>query len=174
MGTREAQTGEELGYDFVLRVAQDRDVELPEEEREAALDQKHLKTLARALAAVDGHVVSIAAQPQQPKRATLSQMSFQEVLIQPPLHGACLRNTAITAWVVRVWEPQPPEGQEAIRMDCADHAADHVRKRCLGGAAMVWLALASAKISTRRSKRAAGWHGTTCRAWRPCGDCLPS
>jgi hypothetical protein len=108
------QTCEELGYDFVLRVAQDRDVELPEKDGEATLDQKHLKTLARALPAMDAHVVSIPAQHHQPRREALLQMSFQQVQIQPPLHGAYLRKTALTAWVVRVWEPSPPEGQEPL------------------------------------------------------------
>ena len=106
------QTCEELGYDFVLRVAQDRDVELPEEDAEVALDQKHLNTLARALPAVDAHVVSIAAQHHQPKREAMLQMNFQQVRVQPPLHGASLWKTEITAWVVRVWETQPPVGQE--------------------------------------------------------------
>lgn len=108
------QTCEELGYDFVLRVAQDRDVEQAWEGEKATEDQKHLKTLARTLAAVDAHVVTIPAQHQQPKRNTLLQISFQQVLIQPPLHGACLHKTAMTAWVVRVWEPQPPDGQEPL------------------------------------------------------------
>lgn len=108
------QTCEDLGYDFVLRVAQDRDVEISEEDRDATLDQRHLKTLARSLPAVDAHVVTLAAQHQQPKRDALLQMSFQKVQIQPPLHGVCLRKTAIMAWVVRVWEPSPPEGQEPL------------------------------------------------------------
>lgn len=47
------QTCEQLGYDFVLRVAQDRDVDMPETEAEAALSHKHLKTLARSLPARD-------------------------------------------------------------------------------------------------------------------------
>jgi hypothetical protein len=108
------QTCEELGYDFVLRVAQDRDVKLPEEDGEATLDQKHLKTLARALPAMDAHVVSIPAQHHQPKRDALLQMSFREVRVQPPVHGASVRKTELTAWVVRVWEPCPPEGQEPL------------------------------------------------------------
>jgi hypothetical protein len=108
------QTCEDLGYDFVLRVAQDRDVELPEEDAAAALDEKHLKTLARALPAVDAHVLSIASQHHQPKREAQLQMNFQQVRVQPPLHGACLWKTEITAWVVRVWETHPPEGQEPL------------------------------------------------------------
>lgn len=89
-------------------------METPAEDAEAALDQKHLKTLARSLSAKDAHVVSIPAQHHQPKREALLHMSFQEVRVQPPLHGACLRQTEITAWVVRVWETKPPEGQEPL------------------------------------------------------------
>ena len=74
----------------------------------------HLKTLARALPRVDAHVVTIPAQRAQPKREALLQMSFREVHVQPPRNGACLRQTEICAWIVRVWEPQPPEGQEPL------------------------------------------------------------
>jgi Transposase DDE domain len=108
------QTCEELGYDFVLRVAQDRDVQGVQEDEQVELDQEHLKTLARCQPARDAHVVSIPAQRHLPKRDALLQMSFQNVQVQPPLHGACLHKTAITAWVVRVWEAQPPEGQEPL------------------------------------------------------------
>lgn len=102
------QTCEELGYDFVLRVAQDRDVEVPQQEDAERLDEAHLKTLARALAPADAHVVSIPAQHHQPKREALLQINSQPVRVQPPLHGARLRETEITAWVVRVWETSPP------------------------------------------------------------------
>jgi hypothetical protein len=167
-------TCEELGYDFVLRVAQDRDVKLPEEDGEATLDQKHLKTLARALPAMDAHMVSIAAQHHQPKRDALLQMSFREVRVQPPVHGASVRKTALTAWVVRVWEPWPPEGQEPLEWILLSTLPIRDAQLRLGDGAMVWLALASAKISRRRSKPVAGWNGTMCRAWTPCGDCLRS
>lgn len=59
-------------------------------------------------------MVSIPAQHHQPKRDALLQVNVQKVHVQPPLHGACLQHTAITAWVVRVWEAQPPEGQESL------------------------------------------------------------
>ena len=108
------QTCGDLGYDFVLRVAQDRDVEKPQGEAEAVLDPAHLKTLARQLPAVDAHAVCIPARHQQPKREALLQITFQHVRVQPPLHGAHVRKTEICAWVVRVWEPQPPEGQEPL------------------------------------------------------------
>jgi hypothetical protein len=108
------QTCEDLGYDFVLRVAQDRNVEISQEDVQAELDEGHLKTLARALPDVDAHLVSIPAQHSRPKREALVEMNFQKVRIQPPLHGVCLRKTEIVAWVVRVWEPYPPQGQEPL------------------------------------------------------------
>jgi hypothetical protein len=108
------QTCEDLGYDFVLRVAQDRDVEIPEEDGRETLDEKHLKTLVRSLPAMDAHILSIPAQHHQPKREAMLQMTFQKVQIQPPVHGAFLHKTEISAWVVRVWETQPPEGQEPL------------------------------------------------------------
>ncbi|HEY3993267.1 MAG TPA: hypothetical protein VGM01_10350 [Ktedonobacteraceae bacterium] len=70
------QTCEELGYDFVLRVAQDRNVEIPEEQGHTTLTEAHLKTLARALAPRDAHVVPIPAQHQQPKREALVADAF--------------------------------------------------------------------------------------------------
>ncbi|HEX4713925.1 MAG TPA: transposase DNA-binding-containing protein [Ktedonobacteraceae bacterium] len=135
------QTCEELGYDFVLRVAQDRDVEVPQQEDAERLDEAHLKTLARALAPADAHVVSIPAQHHQPKREALLQINSQPVRVQPPLHGARLRETEITAWVVRVWETSPPEGQEPLEWIELNHTADLLRRRRLGSGAMVWLAL---------------------------------
>lgn len=39
-------------------------------------------------------------------------MTFQKGQIQPPVNGAFLAKTEITAWVVRVWETNPPDGQE--------------------------------------------------------------
>jgi hypothetical protein len=57
---------------------------------------------------------SIPAHHHHPKRDVFLQMNFQQVRVQPPVHGACLRKTQITAWVVRVWETHPPEGQEPL------------------------------------------------------------
>lgn len=97
-----------------LRVAQDRNVESTQEDGQTGLGEGHLKTLARALPGVDTHLVSISAQQSRPKREALVEMNFQKVRIQPPLHGVCLRKTEIAAWVVRVWEPYPPQGQEPL------------------------------------------------------------
>jgi len=108
------QTCEQLGYDFVVRVAQDRRVlidEIPEAEDPEVL---RLKTLARSLPAQGGRVLHVPAQRQRPARDALVQISWQEVRIQPPVHGAVLRSTEVKAWIVHVWEPEPPQGVEAL------------------------------------------------------------
>jgi hypothetical protein len=97
----------------VLRVAQDRVVEISEEDAPEDLKENHLKTLARALPAVAAHFLSIPAHHHHPKREAFLQMSFQKVHIQPPTQGACLRQTALVPRV-RVWETHAPEGQEPL------------------------------------------------------------
>src|SRR5450631_519058 len=57
--------------------------------------------------------------PFQPIIITRSERRFcrcdpQKVQVQPPTDGVCLRKTALTAWVIRVWETHPPQGQEAL------------------------------------------------------------
>jgi hypothetical protein len=94
------QTCEQLGYDFVVRVAQDRRVlldEIPEAEDPEVL---RLKTLARALPAQGGRVLHVPAQRQRPSRDAFVQISWQEVRIQPPTNGAVLSKTEVKAWVV--------------------------------------------------------------------------
>lgn len=108
------QTCEDLGYDFAVRVAQDRVIEIAPEDAPEDGDEKYLKTLARALPATAAHFLSIPAHEHQPKREVFLQMSFQKIRVQPPLHGDCLRKTELTAWVVRVWETHPPQGQEPL------------------------------------------------------------
>jgi Transposase DNA-binding/Transposase Tn5 dimerisation domain len=108
------QTCEQLGYDFVVRVAQDRRVlldEIPEAEDAEVL---RLKTLARALPAQGGRVLHVPAQRQRPARDAFVQISWQEVRIQPPANGAVLSKTEVKAWVVHVWEPEPPQGVEPL------------------------------------------------------------
>jgi len=108
------QTCEDLGYDFAVRVAQDCVIEISPDDAPEDGDENYLKTLARALPATAAHFLSIPAHEHQPKRDVFLQMSFQKVRVQPPLHGDYLRKTELTAWVVRVWETHPPEGQEPL------------------------------------------------------------
>jgi hypothetical protein len=108
------QTCEDLGYDFAIRVAQDRVIEISPEDAPQDGDGKYLKTLARALPATAARFLSVPAHEHQPKREVFLLMSFQKVRVQPPLHGDCLRKTDLTAWVIRVWETHPPQGQEPL------------------------------------------------------------
>lgn len=108
------QTCEDLGYDFALRVAQDRVIEIAPEDIPEDGGEKYLKTLARSLPATSAHFLSVPAHEHQPKREVFLQISFQKVWVQPPLHGDCLRKTELTAWVVRAWEMHPPKGQEPL------------------------------------------------------------
>ena len=42
------------------------------------------------------------------------QISWREVRIQPPVNGAVLSKTEVKAWIVHVWEPEPPQGVKAL------------------------------------------------------------
>jgi hypothetical protein len=97
-----------LGCDFVIRVCQDRLVALPPEQQEAGRILHHLRTLAASQPAQDAQVLHLRAEHQRPARDALLQMSFQQVLIQPPQNGASWEKQEIPVWVVRVWEPEPP------------------------------------------------------------------
>jgi hypothetical protein len=108
------QTCEQLGYDFVVRVAQDRRVLLDEEPEAEDPEVQRLKTLARSLPPQGSQILHVPAQRQRPARDTLVQISWQEVRIQPPINGAALSKTEISAWIVRIWEPEPPQGVEAL------------------------------------------------------------
>jgi hypothetical protein len=107
------QTCEQLGYDFLIRVAQDRRVLIEQEPEAEDAEVQRLKTLARSLPPESVRIVPVAAQRQHPARDAFVQMSWQEVRIQPPMNGAVLSKTEIKAWVLHVWEPEPPKGVEA-------------------------------------------------------------
>jgi hypothetical protein len=103
-----------LRCDFVIRVCQDRLVALPPEEQEARRILSHLRKLAESKPAQDAQVLHLRAEHERPARDALLQMSFQQVLIQPPQNGASWDKQEIPVWVVRVWEPAPPAGTEPL------------------------------------------------------------
>lgn len=108
------QACEQWGYDFVIRLAQDRRVLLEEEAEDDDPTSYHLKTLARSLPAQDGRVLQVPAQHQRPARQAFVQIGWQQVRLQPPTHASKKDQTAITAWVLHVWEPQPPTETEPL------------------------------------------------------------
>lgn len=108
------QRCQELGYDFVIRVAQNRNVQIEEKDEQEDPTAEHLKTLARSLPAQGAQVLVIPAQHGHPEREALVKIAWSSVTIQPPSNGTALHEASISVWVVRVWEPEPPEGVEAL------------------------------------------------------------
>lgn len=108
------QACQKLGYDFTIRVAQNRGVRGKEGEITDDPELLHLKSRARQLPAQDIRLLSLPATPGHPARDAVVEVSFEEVRIQPPVHNATLEKTELTLWVVRVWEPLPPPDTEPL------------------------------------------------------------
>src|SRR5260370_36654720 len=108
------QRCQELGYDYVTRVAQDRNVDVSAEDECEDQTAKHLKTLARSLPAQGAMVMTIPAQHGHPERDALVNISWSQVAIQPPVDGTALHMTEVEDSPSRVWEPERPEGVEAL------------------------------------------------------------
>jgi hypothetical protein len=104
----------ELGYDFVIRVAQNRRVEAVEQDEQEDPEAECLKTLARSLPAQGAQVLTIPAQHGHSEREALVKIAWSSVTIQPPTNGTALHNASISVSCVRVWEPEPPDGAEAL------------------------------------------------------------
>lgn len=108
------QACQQLGYDSVIRVAQDRGVLAEETETTDDPDLLHLKSRARQLPLQDLRLLSLPATPTHPARDAVVAVSFEAVRIQLPVHNATLHKTELALWVVRVWEPLPPPGVEPL------------------------------------------------------------
>jgi hypothetical protein len=108
------QRCQQLGYDFVTRVAQNRNVVVEEEEEQEDPTAEHVKTLARSLPSQGVRVLIVPAEHGRPEREALVTISWSQVTIQPPLGATALHQTGMKVSLVRVWEPEPPEGVEAL------------------------------------------------------------
>jgi hypothetical protein len=124
----------QLGYDFVVRVAQDRRVLVDGEPEAEDLEVQRLKTLVCSLPAQGARVLHVPAQRQRPARDALVQICWQEVRIQPPINGAALTKTEVQAWIVRVWEPEPPNTEAlewllvtTVPVECEEDAWERVQ-----------------------------------------------
>ena len=86
------QACEQLGYDFVVRVAQDRRVLLDEEPESEDPEVQRLKTLARSLPSQGGRVLLVPAQRQRPGRSAFVQISRAgKCVSNRPFTGRCSR-----------------------------------------------------------------------------------
>lgn len=108
------QACQQLGYDFVIRVAQDRGIVGEEAEPTADPTLLHLKSRTRQLKAQDIRLLPLPATPGHAARRAVVEVSFEPVRIQPPVHNATLDKTGLDLRVVRVWEPLPPAGIEPL------------------------------------------------------------
>jgi hypothetical protein len=108
------QACQQLGYDFTIRVAQDRGVVGGGAETTDDPELLHLKSRARQLSAQDVRLLALPATNGSPARDAVVEVSFEAVRIQPPIHNATLHKTPLDLWVVRVWEPLPPAGIEPL------------------------------------------------------------
>jgi len=70
----------------------------------------HVLRAARALPAADRRPLALPARRRDPARTATLRLGWTALTVQPP---ADVRGeTAVQAWVVRVWEPDPPPGVE--------------------------------------------------------------
>src|SRR5713226_1350741 len=116
--------------DFVVRAAQDRCVDLLVEQADtplpprshhrrragqpAAAKPQHLFEVVRGWAAVGEQDVPLEASKQTKARVAHVVISFGCLRLLPPEHQQASQVRPLVVWVVRVWEPSPPEGVEAL------------------------------------------------------------
>lgn len=79
---------------------------------------QHLLEYARSLPAAPegGYAVPMRATPDHPARTAQVEVAWAAVTLPAPLHspGGLADHAPLALWVVRVWEPMPPAGVEAL------------------------------------------------------------
>jgi Transposase Tn5 dimerisation domain len=104
-----------LGHHFLIRLCQDRRVRLPAAGGTAVGAPTHLLRAARALAPVVTDTVVVASKGGRPARQARVPLAGTRLRVEPPLRDPKWRGHApLAVTVVRVWEPEPPPGQEAL------------------------------------------------------------
>jgi Transposase DNA-binding/Transposase Tn5 dimerisation domain len=100
-----------VGHDFVFRLTQNRDVWLTPERGEFV----KVKTFARALASQGRDIVDIPGRGGRQARQAEVEMAATRVWIPAP-SGTRQRfaQPVVAAWVVRIWEANPPPGVEPL------------------------------------------------------------
>ena len=104
------ETCRDTGVDFVIRVAQDRRSAIGQE---ALAPSGRLLPLARSLPAAGGKTMWLRHRPTRQARWAKLLVAFAPVRVFPPRLGN-RKAEPLACWVVRVWEVDPPEGQEPI------------------------------------------------------------
>lgn len=116
--------------DFVVRAAQDRCVDLLVEqadapvaprshhqrraEPQAAPQPQHLFALVRSWSAVGEQELHLDATKQAKARVARVVLSFGCLRLLPPQNQPRKEWRPLVVWVIRVWEPEPPQGIEGL------------------------------------------------------------
>ena len=116
--------------DFVVRAAQDRCVDLLVEQADAPVPPRshhrrragqpaapkpqHLFEVMRGWSAVGEQEVHLKATKQTKARVAHVVISFGCLRLLPPEHQQASQGCPLVVWVIRVWEPCPAEGVEAL------------------------------------------------------------
>jgi len=96
------------GADWLVRAAANRNVQTP-------AGQARLFEYARQLPAQADKRLTVAGHGKRPPRAAQLQVAAARLRILPPKSEAVYRQHGpIDAWVVRVWEPDPPARTKAL------------------------------------------------------------
>jgi hypothetical protein len=109
------------GYHYVARSKSNRSCRIGHGEggREVLLHD-HLRTLAAAGGARElqvGQRQASHGRPHRPARTAEVALAFCAVTLIPPPPGQARgehRQEPLRVWALRVWEPQPPQGEEAL------------------------------------------------------------
>jgi hypothetical protein len=97
------------GRQFVLRARENRRLSRP------TAGAPYLFDAARARPAAGGRVLDVQASPTQPARRAQLKIAFAAVRLAPPRkRSGEYPHEPLDLWVIRVWEPAPPAGAEAL------------------------------------------------------------
>src|SRR3989440_7843323 len=120
----------EMQCDFVVRAAQDRCVDLLVEQADAPVPARshhkrrpqqkpspvplHLFEVVDGWVAVGEQDLHLDATQKRPARTAHLALSFGSVRLLPPQSQQASQLRPLVVWVVRVWEPRPPDGVEPV------------------------------------------------------------
>lgn len=100
---------DEQGRSYVIRSQHDRYCEV-----EGEITRLHQEARTWE-AAGPARQIEVASQRKEPARKATVRIAWSKVTLRPPVNGRGReRGVPLEVWVVRVWEPDPPEGVEAI------------------------------------------------------------
>jgi hypothetical protein len=97
------------GRHFVLRQRENRRLETP------VAGHQYLEDAVRALPSVGQRTVCVLASPGRSARKTTCRVALTPVRVAvPEKHHGEYAKEPLDLWAVRVWEPQPPAGEELL------------------------------------------------------------